>query len=353
MSRGGLTVEDLEDYLEGLEDLRGLVLSSGFIDGSYDYSGRLSSSVVVLAACGVKVVDGRYSGVYGSTARDPVVYASRYPVFEETSPLIMQAFELATANRMLSDGDVDLLFLDGALYASLGYTLMTKHHSSILDRVRGHRGLEEASVKMRLGDYAEALRLSEEAVEEVVEGGVELLGLGEAYPVAYHVVWDQLRLGELERLLGDAERRGVGVFWLSKECSLSLLSRRMGYKWLSDPALLAHVMPHAKPSYLVAHRLIDSWPPQGAPWGLVYVKLGPATPFMCLTYPLASEGLLECALGTLYTLSTSMGYPEPMAIVHSRSTVSRGLARLIADRLYEASGDVRLAKTVREAVGLG
>jgi len=209
----------IEDYVDSLRDLDGLVMNSGFIDGGYDSSIRLSRSVFVLTGCGLGIVDGRYGGFYG-------------------------------------------------------------------------------------------------------------------------------------------------VFWLAKEYHSSVLSRYLGYQWISDLALLTEGLSMSSSIYVPVHRVVGrdegfklhdvakDFPEEYASWDLVYFKVHRYSPVLCLTYPSAHRDLLECALGTLYTLSHGKGYPEPMIIVHSKSTVSRGIAGLIADKLYEKSGDVSLAKTARDAMGL-
>ncbi len=358
----------VEDYVYSLRDLHGLVLNSGFVDGSYDSSVRLSCSVLVLTGCGVGVVDGRYSGVYGVVSDNPLIHVSAYPLIDDSPLLVMQALELMVAHEVLRSLDVDLMFMDGAYQISASYTFMSRHHRDVLFARDIERLVNEVWANgvncegVNKGFIAEVDR----AVESLCSS-VDVNGLSgeELYPIAYHVVWDRIRLNMLSSLLRLAEERGACVFWLAKEYQSSVLSRFIGSRWISDVALLTEGLSMCSAVYIPVHHVIGAsggmrlhekpieLPDRFALWDLVYFKVHRYSPVLCLTYPSACRDHLECALGTLYTLSHGRGYPEPMIIVHSKSAVNRGFAKLIADKLYEVNGDVRLAKTARDAVGLG
>ncbi|MHC1628326.1 MAG: DNA double-strand break repair nuclease NurA [Candidatus Nezhaarchaeales archaeon] len=360
----GLAV--IEDYVDSLRDLDGLVVNSGFIDGGYDSSIRLSRSVLVLTGCGLGIVDGRYGGFYGVLSDRPLIHASNYYVFEDTPLLIMQTLEFMVAYEVLRSLDVDLLFMDGAYHISAMYTRTSRYYRNVLYS----EDLDELIRDVLCPRFNERgpseLPMSE--VDDVVERwcsecGFDELG-DEPYPIAYHVAWDKIRLHMLSRLLKAARERNVGVFWLAKEYHSSVLSRHIGSQWISDLALLTEGLSMSSAIYVPVHRVVgrdegfklhdlaEDFPEEYALWDLIYFKVHKYSPVLCLTYPSAHRDLLECALGTLYTLSHGKGYPEPMIIVHSKSTVSRGIAGLIADKLYEKSGDVSLAKTARDAMGL-
>lgn len=383
--------------------------SSGFIDGSSVYDERRGSIIVLFSAYGL-VVQGfsggihmyNIEGVEGARRPIPAILFPR--IHGETRiNTLMRTLELLVARSMISQG-VENIFLDGSYLSVLlapsgvtrqSYRLLTENlpsrtieeidHtvSSILRSF--YSRLDSLDIGSPYEEFTRILDILPEYYSTMIYSLTEILGSGELIEkiIDYSVltIEENLSFYQLTRLLDDALKGNVRVYWVAKDTNSRFLARiNHLLTWVTDVSLLDHIWANKDNATLRVNDLIglegiSAWrttrydrkgselvfEPEKAirfyeEWGrydVWYFKLSKRGPVLQLTYPqkYGREAGLE-ALGVLRSVSDPRtGYPKPLILVHHATRLEEGLAEGLGDSIWTRLEDpllkVLLARKAR------
>lgn len=388
-------LREAEERVRGLgREIRGDPLEHvGFVDGSYVLEERRGACLALFSAASLEVVRGEMRPRMGGN-RKPIVHVLAPKSYSESrASLLMSVLELLAAIDLLRSG-AEAVFLDGSYVSALmePFGFAEKVYSAAL---RAGKAALDTQLLNRVG--ADARRSVQSVLEDrdpytqftqilATIGRYASELYGGLYGAAEEPRWrkealdyslvyleETAYLTVLHSLLGEAESRGVSLYWVAKDTESRYITEREGVLgWLNDVMLLDYAwkgvggvytelkgQTFGRPKGLVAYRpLIDEVYAKWNEYSVVYFKLNRHGVVSQMTYPTALPAAPHRALATLSALSDKLhGYPRPLNYVHNVAVLDPALARVLADEMYRRRGpeDIlryMLAPSGRRMLGL-